>query len=127
MLEETPKRERTFPPRDVFRGIRRRLWTIVLVALVPTGVPVKLFEYMATGRPIVYAGKGAADLLRRIGCAETVAPGDFGTTGDAVEALLRSLGRMSALGLRGRDRVRSDFHRDRLMEELARAPGTLCR
>ena len=40
-----------------------------------TIVPVKALEYMATGRPIRYAGRGiAADLLRKVGCAVTVAP-----------------------------------------------------
>ena len=85
-----------------------------------TMVPVKLFEYMATGRPIVYAGKGAAaDLLREIGCAATVTPGDPGAISAAVEALLGDPERMRVLGSRGKTRVQSDFHRDKLMEEFA--------
>jgi colanic acid biosynthesis glycosyl transferase WcaI len=85
-----------------------------------TMIPVKLFEYMAAGKPIVYAGKGAAaDLLCEIGCAATVAPGDPRALSTALEALLRDPGRMRILGSRGRDRVQSDFHRDKLMEELA--------
>lgn len=87
-----------------------------------TMVPVKLFEYTATGRPIVRAGKGiAADLLRQIGCAATVAPGDPGAIGAAVADLLRDPERMRTLGQRGRERVRSGVYRDKLMQEFARA------
>jgi glycosyltransferase involved in cell wall biosynthesis len=85
-------------------------------------VPVKLFEYMATGRPIVYVGRGmAADLLRQIGCAVTVTPGDAEAVSAAIEELLGDAERMRVLGQRGRARVRSDFHRHELMEDLARA------
>lgn len=83
-------------------------------------VPVKLFEYMAAGRPIIYAGKGiAADLLRQLGCAVTVPPEDPEALSAAVAQLLRDPGKMRLLGLNGRTRVQSDFHRDKLMEELA--------
>jgi colanic acid biosynthesis glycosyl transferase WcaI len=85
-----------------------------------TMVPVKLFEYMATGRPMIYAGKGiAADLLRQIGCAVTVPPEDPDAIKAAVAGLLRDPVRMRDLGLRGQACVREDFHRDKLMEELA--------
>jgi glycosyltransferase involved in cell wall biosynthesis len=85
-------------------------------------IPVKLFEYMAAGKPISSAGKGAAvELLREIGCAVTVAPGDPEAMSIAIAQLLREPERMRALGLRGRSRVRSDFHRNKLMEGLAYA------
>jgi colanic acid biosynthesis glycosyl transferase WcaI len=87
-----------------------------------TMVPVKLFEYMATGKPIVYAGKGAAaELLRGIGCAVTAAPGNPEAIGAAIAELLQDPERMRVLGLRGKTLVRSEFRRDRLMEELLRA------
>jgi len=87
-----------------------------------TMIPIKLFEYMATGRPIVYAGKGvAADLLRQMGCAVTVTPEDPEALSAAIVQLLRDPKQMRVLGLRGRTRVQTDFHRDKLMEELAYA------
>jgi colanic acid biosynthesis glycosyl transferase WcaI len=87
-----------------------------------TMIPVKLFEYMATGKPIIYAGMGAAaELLREIGCAVTVTPGDPKAISTAIAELLRDPGRMQALGSRGRSRVQSDFHREKLMEQLAYA------
>jgi glycosyltransferase involved in cell wall biosynthesis len=86
-----------------------------------TMVPVKLFEYMAAGRPIVYAGRGiAADLLREIGCAETVPPEDPRAIRDAVAGLLADPRRMRELGERGAERAKLDFRRERIMEELAR-------
>src|SRR5215211_1036519 len=85
-----------------------------------TMIPIKLFEYMATGKPIIYAGKGAAaELLRHIGCAVTVTPGDPKLIGTAISDLLRDPERMRMLGLRGRSRVQTDFHREKLMEKLA--------
>ncbi len=75
---------------------------------------------MATGRPIVYAGKGAAaDLLRQIGCAMTVAPEAPEAISAAIAELLRDPEQMRILGLRGRARVQSDFHREKLMEGFA--------
>jgi glycosyltransferase involved in cell wall biosynthesis len=85
-----------------------------------TMIPVKLFEYMAAGKPIIYAGKGAAvELLREIDCAVTVAPENPAAMSTAIAQLLRDPERMRAFGLRGRSRVQSDFHRNKLMEELA--------
>jgi len=87
-----------------------------------TMVPIKLFEYMATGRPMIYAGKGiATDLLRQIGCAVTVPPEDPEAIRGAVAGLLRDPERMRVLGLRGQACVQKDFHRDKLMEGLANA------
>jgi glycosyltransferase involved in cell wall biosynthesis len=72
-----------------------------------TMVPIKLFEYMATGRPIVYAGKGvAADLLHQIGCGVTVTPEDPEALSAAIAELLRNPEQMRVLGLRGRACVR---------------------
>lgn len=87
-----------------------------------TMVPIKLFEYMATGRPMIYAGKGiATDLLRQTGCAVTIPPEDPEAIRGAVAGLLRDPERMRVLGLRGQACVQKDFHRDKLMEELANA------
>jgi|SRR5215217_193489 len=86
-----------------------------------TAVPTKLFEYMATGKPLVYAGKGlAAEFLGQIGCGLTVPPEDPEAIATAIRKLLSDPGLMHTLGSRGRDFVRRNYHRDELMEGLAR-------
>jgi colanic acid biosynthesis glycosyl transferase WcaI len=85
-----------------------------------TMVPIKLFEYMATGKPIVYAGRGAAaDLLCQVGCAVTVQPGDPRAISTVISRLLQRPEQGRVLGLRGQACVRSDFVREKLLEELA--------
>ncbi|QYJ15073.1 hypothetical protein Rxycam_00885 [Rubrobacter xylanophilus DSM 9941] len=87
-----------------------------------TMVPVKLFEYMAAGRPVVYAGRGiAVGLLQRAGCAITVPPEDPSALRAAMERLLREPGLGSELGRRGREFVCANYCRETLMEELSLA------
>ncbi len=85
-----------------------------------TAVPAKFFEYMATGKPIVYAGKGrAVEFLDSIGCAEVVPPGDPEAIARAIERLLSNPEWASAMGLRGRTAVQSEFIREDLMRSAA--------
>ncbi|BBL79333.1 glycosyltransferase WbuB [Rubrobacter xylanophilus] len=87
-----------------------------------TMVPVKLFEYMAAGRPVVYAGRGiAVGLLRRAGCAITVPPEDPATLRNAIGLLSREPGLRRELGRRGREFVCANCCRETLMEELSLA------
>ncbi len=87
-----------------------------------TMVPVKLFEYMAAGRPVVYAGKGiAVGLLQRAGCAITVPPEDPAALRAAIGRLLREPGLGRELGRRGREFVCANYCRESLMEELSLA------
>ncbi len=86
-----------------------------------TAVPSKLFEYMATGRPLVYAGRGVAvELLEKVGCALIAPPEDPQGIGAAIQKLLRDPDLMRTLGDRGREFVRKNCRRDELMEDLAR-------
>lgn len=69
-----------------------------------TAVPSKLFEYMAAGRPIVYAGEGAAvALVDETGSGVTTAPGDAGAIIDAIRTAAAPDGRQ--MGERGRGYV----------------------
>jgi glycosyltransferase involved in cell wall biosynthesis len=53
-----------------------------------TAAPSKLLEYMAAGRPIVYAGEGsAAALVERAGAGIVVPPGDAPAVAEAVASL----------------------------------------
>jgi glycosyltransferase involved in cell wall biosynthesis len=85
-----------------------------------TMVPTKLFDYMATGRPIVYAGRGvAAELLRQVSCAVTVPPGEPKAISTVISTLLQKPVQRRVLGLRGQACVRANFVREKLLEELA--------
>ena len=86
-----------------------------------TAIPSKLFEYMATGKPLVYAGKGlAVEFLEKIGCALTVPSEDPEAITAATQKLLSDARLRHTLGSKGRDFVRRNYNRDELMEGLAR-------
>ena len=84
-----------------------------------TAVPTKLFEYMATGKPLVYAGKGlAVEFLEKMGCALTVPPEDSEAIADAIRNLLQDRSLRHTLGCKGRKFVRKTYHREKLMQVL---------
>ncbi len=86
-----------------------------------TAISFKLFEYMATGRPLVYAGRGVGiQFLEKIGCASTVPPEDPEAISVAIRNLLRDPARRHVLGNKGREFVRQNYQRDKLMESLDR-------
>ena len=78
-----------------------------------TVIPVKLYEYMAASRPIVYAGHGlAVEFLDRIGCAVVVPPGDGPAIAAAVGELAADAERRLELGRSGRDFVEQSERRE---------------
>lgn len=84
-----------------------------------TALPSKLFEYMAAGRPIVYAGEGlAAGAVERIGCGIAVAPGDAGMIAAAIAELLGESGGAHARGLAGRRHAEGEPSREEGMSSL---------
>jgi colanic acid biosynthesis glycosyl transferase WcaI len=85
-------------------------------------VPSKLYEYMATGKAIVYAGKGlAAQMVDRIGCGLSVIPEASEAIAEAIKELLRDEARMDEMGRRGREFVETSADRETAFEELASA------
>jgi colanic acid biosynthesis glycosyl transferase WcaI len=85
-----------------------------------TAVPSKLFEYMATGRPLVYAGRGVAvEFLEKIGCALIVPPEDPEAIAAAIRRLLSDLELRRALGCKGKEFVQRNYRREKSMEVLA--------
>lgn len=84
-----------------------------------TVIPAKVFEYMAFGKPIIYAGEGiAVDFLENIGCALTVPPDDPAAIVAAVSDLLENPGRMKEMGQKGRAFIEKSYRREILMEQL---------
>ena len=81
--------------------------------------PAKTFEYFATGRAVVHAGRGwASDLLRERDVAEVVAPGDAAALAAAIERVLADPVRSRERAQRARELVQRDFCREPLLEAL---------
>jgi len=84
-----------------------------------TAIPSKLFEFMATGKPILYAGKGsAARLLRDIGCAVVVPPGNSEAISKAIVEMIGDKEKIQSLGDKGKAFVETNYNREKLMEQI---------
>jgi glycosyltransferase involved in cell wall biosynthesis len=83
--------------------------------------PAKTFEYFATGRPVVHAGRGwASDLLRQRDVAEVVPPEDAAALAAAIERVLADPARAQARARRAREFVAAEYCREQLLETLVR-------
>jgi colanic acid biosynthesis glycosyl transferase WcaI len=79
--------------------------------------PAKVWEYMATGRPVVHAGEGeAVEILDRHRLGRTVPPDDAEELASAVRALLNDPDEARLLGERGRAFVTTNRRRSRLLD-----------
>jgi colanic acid biosynthesis glycosyl transferase WcaI len=91
-------------------------------------IPMKLHEYMAAARPIVYAGRGlAVDFLEEIGCAAIVPPRDPEALASAIRELVGDPERRRRLGARGRAYVDASETREALAERFADSIEALVR
>ena len=101
---------------------------VALVLLRPdplfeTVLPSKMFEAMATGRPVVLGVRGEAkDLLLRGGSGVAIPPGDAQALASAIRSLRDRPEEGAAMGRRGRAFVIANFSHDalatRYLEEL---------
>jgi len=111
--------------RVFFAGARRNVapWIEASDVLVlpsrEEGLPVAPLEAMARGKAVVATRVGGTPEVVRDG--ETgilVPPEDPAALAEALSALLRDADRRSALGERGRERVRADFSLERMTSEI---------
>jgi colanic acid biosynthesis glycosyl transferase WcaI len=85
-----------------------------------TSLPSKLYEYMAFAKPVLYAGTGPGrELVERVGCGESVDPGDAAAIAAAVERLLAEPQRSAERAARGRRFVEEVEPREETMRKLA--------
>jgi glycosyltransferase involved in cell wall biosynthesis len=82
--------------------------------------PNKLYDYMAAGRPVLFAAAAANQPVRDADCGCTVAPEDPTALAEAIRSLAaRSAGERARLGANGRAYVERHHAYDRLADELA--------
>ena len=114
-LDPAPKGEATalLPMADaLYLGAKRS-------PLYQYGVGMnKLFDYLLSGRPILYGVAGAGNLVERSGCGLTLPPEDPRAIVEGAKALLAlSPEERAELGKRGKDYVRDHHRYDRLAKE----------
>ncbi|HKJ24589.1 MAG TPA: glycosyltransferase family 4 protein [Myxococcota bacterium] len=102
-------------PRDAVYACLQRSFA-VLVTLRPrkdtSTVPSKIYECMASGRPVLYqAGGEGANTLREAGGGSVVDPGSASALADAMAAYLRDPATADAHGAAGRDYVARHYDR----------------
>lgn len=83
-------------------------------------LPTKLFEAMATAKPVVLSVRGeAAELLQEAKAGHCVPPESASEISKAVIALYHDAKQASEMGKRGRDFVQRHFSRDARAQELS--------
>jgi glycosyltransferase involved in cell wall biosynthesis len=86
--------------------------------------PAKTFEYFATRRPVVHAGRGwSAELLRERDVAVVVPPGDAGALARGIEQVLAEPERTRERCERARRFVEQEYAREAQAERLAEEIG----
>lgn len=84
-------------------------------------IPAKVFEYMATGKPMISAGRGVTErLLTEADCAEIATPEDPDSIVEALTNLLEDPARRQMIGNNARRAVSDRYLRERMMADFAR-------
>lgn len=82
-------------------------------------IPVKLFDYLACGRPVVAAVIGdAAAVIRESGAGVVVQPGDPGALAHALVSLMEDAGLRARMGAAGPGYVATHYSRAALGKQL---------
>jgi glycosyltransferase involved in cell wall biosynthesis len=85
-----------------------------------TTYPNKVFDYMASGRPVVLVIDGVIrEVVEAAGCGVFVQPGDPKALAEAIGRLLENAKESRAMGLAGRRYVEQHFSRAVLADRLA--------
>jgi glycosyltransferase involved in cell wall biosynthesis len=89
------------------------------IPLYGTTFPNKVFDYMASGRPVVLAIDGVIrKVVEEAGAGLAVPPGDPGALADAIQTLADDPARAEEMGRRGRLCVERDFNRQMQAQQM---------
>jgi len=81
--------------------------------------PVKIFDYMACGKPVVASKiKGTTDVFADSGAAGFVPPGDIDALSDAIICLLQNRHLSDQMGARGRDFILANYDRKSIAKQV---------
>lgn len=87
-----------------------------LATALPGAVPSKLYEAMASGRPVVLAAAGeAAEIVRDVDAGVVVSPGDPPRLAEALRTLAGDPGLRARLGANGRRAAEARFDRGAIL------------
>lgn len=104
---------------DTIRSASVCVATMSAGAFSETAVPVKMFDYMACGKPVLAAVAGdARDIVQESGGGIVVAPGDGNGLADGVRRLLADGELGERLGRAGCDYVRREHSRSALATKM---------
>jgi len=86
---------------------------------IPGAVPSKLYEAMASARPVIYVAEGeGAEIVRGCNAGIVVGPGDVQAIAGAVRALVQDPAMCAHLGSNGRRAVEAEYDRTRIADRF---------
>jgi len=110
------------PSPDIITHLNRARIGLLLDLDVPrrrAAMPIKLFEYMAAGLPVIATRVGqAADLIEELDCGIVVEAGDSDAYASAIQRLLDDVAGADAMGTRGRIAFENKYNFEQRAEVL---------
>jgi glycosyltransferase involved in cell wall biosynthesis len=92
---------------------------VMLKTYIPGAVPSKLYEAMASGKPLVLVGKGeAAKIVRESEAGIVIEPGDSGGFADALRTLRKNPELRRRMGGNGRQAAEENFDRQKIIQRF---------
>ena len=96
------------------------IWIVPLKMYIPGAVPSKLYEGMASGKPVILIAEGeAADIVNSSQAGIVVKPGNINALTDAILTMCADRSRRQAYGNAGRQTVLRNYDRRKIIEKFA--------
>lgn len=79
----------------------------------------KIIDYFEAGRPIIFAGDGdTADIIRQANGGNVVPPENPEELSRAILEMMENRDKIRQMGLRGRDYLKREYHKEKLLKRL---------